>query len=107
LTSSFPSVPVARDLGPQRTLLLRTSKQTYGFRYSGLLHWSGTDARLEIQFTTATVVVHGKELLRLYATKLADDRVVEFVEPTRADKFRTEKTGSTGVERVEVVWVEK
>lgn len=98
---------LARDLAPQRTLIIRTPRRTHGFRYSGLLDWEGTETKLILHFTRANVTVHGKNLLRIYAPKLADDRLPELVEPLRGDRFGAGITGSEGVEKIDVELLER
>jgi hypothetical protein len=48
------------------------------------------------------VIVQGKELLKLYIEKLAEDQLAELVEPQRGDRFGVSATGSEGVEKIEV-----
>jgi hypothetical protein len=98
---------ISRDATPQRTLIIRTPKRTHGFRYSGLLDWEGTDTKLILHFTRANVIIHGKDLLKTYISKLADDRLPELVEPLRGDKFGAGITGSVGVEKIDVEIVER
>jgi hypothetical protein len=92
----------ARSSGPQRTLIVRTPRRTHGFRYSGLLDWEGTDSVLILHFTRADVIIHGRDLLKTYADKLAEDQLAELVEPMRGDRFGASATGSEGVEKIEV-----
>jgi hypothetical protein len=96
-----------QDLKPQRTLVVRTHKAIYGFRYSCLLHWEATPDRLTLDFADAVVVVHGTDLAAIYVSRLVEDCVSELIEPERAEKFvekEKKKTGSAGVERIQVVY---
>ena len=97
----------ARDLGPQHSLTLKLPKATHGLPYSGLLRWEGDNSKLVLYFATVVVTVTGQTLVDRYGPLLADQRLRQLVAPLRTDRFNAAREGSEGVERIEVVEIER